>query len=67
MAIMCTTLASLRVGDRISDTSDGPVREVLTADPPRRQVVNLTSYEPHLDRVVFENDLRLNGTVYVHT
>lgn len=66
MAITCTTFASLRVGDRISDTSDGQIRSVLTVDPPRRRLVNLTTYDDDLDRIVFENDLRPDATVFLH-
>lgn len=66
MALTCTTFASLRVGDRISDASNGPVRTVVTIDRPRRQLVNLATYDESLNRVVFEDDLEPDGMVFLH-
>lgn len=57
MAITRTTFASLHAGDQISDASDGPVRTVVTIDRPRRRLVNLTTYDDSLNRMVFEDDL----------
>lgn len=66
MAITSTTYASLRAGDRISDSSDGPVRTVVTIDRPCRRLVNLATYDNSLNRVVFEDDLETGGTVFLH-